>query len=637
MVDETKIKKSKITKKDFEEIQTFVTDELGRREGRDTRKKMEKKWRVVDQMVEMEPPETAAKDGEEDDWHAAIQFGTLADAIEIIAADVVRISFPTERWFQPHIEIEGEVDPETGDRTVDPELQSISDGTLRAFMTQQHKDFGLRDRVKLSVKEALAHGGFVAEARPESMTKYGNNGQLSTKKAPVWVPHSMWNCYPDPSPSVIGTDLFYRGSMIIKEWCPLYKVKSNKTFFNTDKIETNKKDTEDCELIRYIGDLVLKRKGRDIFLPNYTVVLAEKTLVYAKQNDLEYSSIIYAGYEKDDVRTEYFSSPIIKRAPTAVLMTECGNRFIDGAEMKADPSTVYDAYDTNLVSEGGLNLHPGSSTGVKGGGANVKVIDIGDPTFMFTAYQELKQEVEKGTGVDATRSGVSASTEQTAFEVSKKDQKSETRTVDFQNVLDRQALAPFLYMQHDYNKKQLENYEFFNNEIHMPDFVRASKSDMPENVVFDVVGSKEVLGEEQRSAKFISAIQFSSSIPELQQRTNWENVTQEVWNFSGLKDPERFIVEADEMAEITQQFEQAMQELQAQVQEMAQEKMMDDEELLQMETDVNSLAEQIKAMEEQGQLKSQTFDALMKITKEQHKLELLRERVRQTQSKSSSS
>ena len=632
------VKKRRISKKDFEKIEDFVSSELGRREGRDTRKNMEEKWRVIDQQIDMQPPKTTNKSGKDDDWHSAIQFGAIADTHEIIASDVMRQIFPLDRrWFKPHTEIEGEIDREDGGKVINPKLQQMTDGTLRALMAQQHADFGLRDRVKLSVKEALAHGGFVAEARTETMTKFGRNGKVQRIKAPVWVPHSMWNCYPDPSPSVIGTELFYRGSMIIKEWMPRHKIMSNPLFINKDKIPKKKTETEDIPLTRYIGDIAIDRQDGKIQLNNYTIVLADKVLIQARKNDLPYSNIIYTGYERDDVRNEYYTSPLIKRSPTHTLMTEMGNRFVDGAELKSDPPNIYDAYDTTLVAEGGPDIYPGSSTAVKGGAANTKFLDIGDPSFMFEAFQVLRAEIERGTAVDATRSGVSASTEQTAFEVSKKDQKSEIRTVDFLGTLDRQGLKPFLYMQHDLNKQDLDNYEFFNNEINMPDFMRVSKSDVPDNALFEVVGSKEVLGEEQRAAKFISSVQFSSQIPQVSQRTNWEQVAQETWHFSGLKDPERFIVDADENAELIQQFEQIIQELQGQLQQLAQDKLADEQEVLQLETDVNALMEQIKIMEEQGQLQRQAFATSQKIINQQHKLELLNERLRQTQDQSQTS
>jgi hypothetical protein len=87
-------------------------------------------------------------------------------------------------------------------------------------MSQQHADFGLKDRVELSIKEALHHGGFVAEIDWDTQEFVHEAVKVKSKSAPVWKPHSMWNCYPDPSPSVIGTNLFYDGSMFIESYVP---------------------------------------------------------------------------------------------------------------------------------------------------------------------------------------------------------------------------------------------------------------------------------------------------------------------------------------------------------------------------------------------------------------------------------
>jgi hypothetical protein len=64
-------------------------------------------------------------------------------------------------------------------------------------------DFGLKARVKLSVKEALHHGGFVVTVEWEHQNKVYDGQGLQSLEAPVWVPHSMWNAYPDMSPSVV--------------------------------------------------------------------------------------------------------------------------------------------------------------------------------------------------------------------------------------------------------------------------------------------------------------------------------------------------------------------------------------------------------------------------------------------------
>ena len=286
--EEIKIKKRRITSKDYTRVENHILEELKSREGSTDRKDHEKIWKNIDKQIAMVAPETSSRSGKsDDDWHSAIQMGTLSDALEIIAADVMRLAFPLDRkWFRPHVELEYELD-ENGDILFDQKLQQRADGVLRSLMAQQHADFGHRDRMKAGVKEALIHGGFAAEVRVETLSKYGKGGKVQTIKAPVIVPHSMWNVFPDPSPSIMGTDLFYRGTMIFRSYMPRVKFDRAKYYMRKDKVpeeeSTPGKDAiKDVELVTYYGDITLERSNGDMYLPNMKIVLANKILVYIK-------------------------------------------------------------------------------------------------------------------------------------------------------------------------------------------------------------------------------------------------------------------------------------------------------------------------------------------------------------------
>ena len=123
------VKNRRITKKDFDKIAEFVTTEIGNRKGRDTRKNMEKIWKSIDKQIAMEAPESIVHSGDKNDWHSAIQLGAIADAQEIIAADIMRQAFPIDRkWFQSHVDVEGELQ-EDGSEYVDPDVQRATDGS----------------------------------------------------------------------------------------------------------------------------------------------------------------------------------------------------------------------------------------------------------------------------------------------------------------------------------------------------------------------------------------------------------------------------------------------------------------------------------------------------------------------------
>lgn len=641
-LEESRVKRRRVTEKDYGRIENFIMEEFGRRKGMQVRKDHEKIWKEVDQQIAMVPPKTAPRSqNPEEDWHSAIQMGAIADALEILAADVMRLAFPLDRnWFRPHVELEPQFD-ENGEIVEDRQLQRTTDGVLRSLMTQQHSDFGFKARVKQACKEALSHGGFVATVRWDTMRKFASGGRTLTLGAPVLDVHSMWNSFPDPSPSIYGTELFYRGSMIIRSYMPHSRFMRMRTFFRKERVPKQKSKPandviDDVELVTWYGDLSLPRQDGDFFLPNMKVVLANGVLVYIKPNDTPYSPVIYAGYERDSLLDPYYSSPLIKRAPTHKLMTELMNRYIDSAEMKSDPPVVYDSYDSTMVAQGGPKMYPGAKVGIKGGAANFKTVDVGDPSFMFNAVLALRQDVREGLSVDSVRSGVSEGTEQTATEIVKREQKGELRSLDFLRVLDSQALKPFLHMQHDLNLLHLENYPFFNNEINTPDFLRASKGDLPKNVIFEVVGSKEVIGEEQRASKFVIAMQGASAIPEISRRTDWDEVAKEMWNFTGIKDPERFVKSPDEGPQITeeqiQEVQQQIQELQVQLQEARQKSAKDEIEKASLKGAQSRLQQEIAILEEKEQAMTALIAQEKRVVAERHRLELIeakRERASQ--------
>ncbi|MHA2066709.1 MAG: hypothetical protein ACXABY_20245 [Candidatus Thorarchaeota archaeon] len=636
------IKKRRVSDKDHQTIAKHIQNEMKSRESSEARKKHERVWKILDDIIAMVPPNTAPRSGNPDeDYHAAIQMGALADALEIISADVLRFAFPVDhKWFVSHVELPSVLN-EDGTAEFDPKRQRIADGVYRSLLSQQHSDFSLRDRVKASIKEGLSHGSIVVEVDSTSDRVYSKKGSEQKLTAPTWVPHSIWNCFPDPSPSACMGVNGYKGSMIIRSFMKPADFKAVPHYFHKDDVKMTQKSKDkdavldDVELITWYGDLYIPRSDGDIHLPNYKCVLANGTLVYASENKLPFNNIMYFGYEKDDVRDPYYTSPLIKRAPTHKLATELVNRYVDGAERYADPPGFYDSYDAELVDEGGPKTWPGSMTPVKGGGQSVSFMEVGDPTPIFQAAQILFDDIRQGTSVDSNRAGVSASGDVTATEVRNNAARGEVRTVDFLSVLDRNGLRPFLNIQHALNKMELDNYPFFNNQIETPDFLRMTKKQVPPTVIFEVVGSKAVLGEEQRNQKFLAAVQLSAQVPFLAGKTDWDEVAMEVWSFSGTKDAERFVLNDrdTEFQQIKQQYEQVIQEMQQQMQGMAEEAAKQKLDLNVLEVTIADLEGEMKIMEEQQQLERSTFKDELKIRELLNKLKLQAAKLNTDQAK----
>jgi hypothetical protein len=606
-------KERRITGADWDKVQKYVKDEHESRKKSDFRKKNESLWKEVDRQVSMEKMEKRAANGQplKDTWQASLELGELAKASEIICADVVRIMFPQDRsWFTPHVKLDWPLGPD-GKPIVKPNIQKTADGLLRNLMAQQHKDFGFKSRFRMSVKEALHHGSFVAETRWEDAL-LAQEDKIATLSAPVWVPYSMWNTYPDPSPSVIGTNRFYTGSMILVEFMPLWKLKKvakgdgwmperlKKVNKQTNKNKDN--DTEDVELVKYFGDIVIERGNGDIYLPNTKVIIANGICVYYAPIQTPYPPVIFAGYERQDVRDPYYTSPIIKLSPTQKAATVTANKFLDAMALKVEPPVEYDSNDPDYVEGGGPQLHPGAKNATKSVGQGMKALDVGEPTYALKALEMFLGQMQQGLGVSSLRSGAQEADRQTATEATLLSQGSEVRTMEFINQLESQALTPWLYMQHWLNRSKLQNYTFFNDEVNTPDFITASSKDVDTEAHFEVIGSRGILGEERRNQKISQATAFFLSNPLTAQKINTDQIIIDMYRDAGKKNPEEYLVKQKQVSpQQVQQMQQVIQQLQ---QELAKEKAGNQAKL--METEAKSKLQAAEAVAENQRKDAET-------------------------------
>lgn len=575
--------KRRISSRDWDKVEGHVKSVLNERETSSYRKHHETIWREVDRQVSMRPLQKRLANNTlaPMTWESAIELGELAEASEIITDDVMRIQFPADKsWFSPHVELDWPLDPATGKSKTDDKKQNVADGLLRNLMGQQHKDFGFKARYELSVKEALHHGSFVAEVRFDRQMMIRDGDKVRTLGSPVWVPYSMWNAFPDPSPSVIGTGLFYTGSMILVEFMPLHRVKAMEgEGWITERLKQVKKqsnkngddDTQDVKLVKYKGDISIERGDGDIFLPNSEVILANDRLVYYAANKLPYPNIVFGGYERQDVRDPYYVSPIIKQSPTHKMTTIMANEFIDAVKLRVKPPLEYDGNDPDYAANGGPKVEPGSVTSTRSMGQGFKALEIGDPRAALDALMMGKQEMKEGLGVSSNRTGVRDQDRETATAATLANQGAEVRTMGFVSHLEAQGLLPFLYMQHELNRMEMKEYTFYNDEMHTPDFVRATKKDIQANAHFDVVGSRGVLGEQQRQKRVGETTAFFSGNPLFAPKLKVTDIMLEMYRDAGMKSPEIFVKVEDGKPEVPPQMEAAVQQMQQVIAQLTEE------------------------------------------------------------------
>ncbi len=618
---EDDVKKRRITSKDFDRIEKFIENELDARKTSQFRKNHESQWKEIDRQIEMKPMQRLDAAGKTvpTGWHNVIELGELAKASEIITADVVRIAFSNENWLEAHVQLEGKLNPQTGEYVISEDVQEKADGLLRALMLQQQKDFGFKARVKLSIKEALHHGSFVAEIRWEDQLM-NDGAKVKTVGAPVWVPHSMWNCYPDPSPSIIGTNLFYTGSMIIVEYMPLWRLKrlSGKGWMpgriarvKKEEHKDKDNDTQDVQLVKWFGDISLERQDGDIYLPNMKCILANGTLIYAEPNELAYPSVIFSGYERQDVRDPYYTSPIIKQSPMQKFTTVMANKFADAIDLRTEPPIEYDANDPDYVLNGGPQIHPGAKSATKSMGKGFKIVEIGDPQAAFAAVQFGFRQLQEGLGVSSLRQGVATSDRQTATEAKLMEAGSEVRTIDFIGTIEHQGLRPWLYLQHAWNRKKLKEYHVYSNEMNTPDIVRFTSKEVDVEAHFDVVGAKGILGEKERQQKVAQTVAFLTSNPVFGPiiARNAERIAQDLLRDAGKKNPEEWIPSEKGKPQVPPQMMQQMQGMAQEMKRLQQE--------LQAERSGNQVA--MAKLQADTQLANQEFALEMrKVASEQN-------------------
>lgn len=572
---EQPVKPRRIMEKDLNKVSTHLKNELKKRQQDPYRTKAEGIWTEVDRQVALDTMVRVARNPGEavaNDWHSLVELGELSMASELYSADVERITFPMNRaWFEAHSKIDPPLNPTTGEKLQVPKkLQDRVDGELRAFMSQQHIDFGLKPRVGLSVKEALHHGGYVVTAEWETMQSFYEGGGVKEIKAPVWKVHSMWNCYPDPSPSVIGENMYYQGTMFIRSYLPWEKFKEidpTATGYWKSQIKKvtkqehelkNEQKTNDVEVDTYYGDIFITRGDGDIFLPNMICRLYNGVLCYAVESPTPWLNVIYRGWERLDIRDPYYYSPIMKMSPFQKLSTVLANKYVDNIEMWVEPPLEYDANDPEFIKSE-PEIFPGSKI-ARHGTNSVNQLKIGDPAAALQGLQMCINHMKEALSISPQKAGKPVGDRATAREVQSVEQGAEIRPMHFISGL-ADALKSFLYMQHAMNLREKKlDYEFYNPEMDAPDWMRIKNENLPKKAHFDVVGARGVLGEAERSQRLGIVVAFAEKVPQMAASLNHTEILLQMLADAGMKNPERFLMQQGDIPAHVQAQMKAMQQ-----------------------------------------------------------------------------
>ncbi len=580
--DKVPVKRRRFLKKDYDFIAKFIKDEFQKRKTLKARTDHEALWKEVDRQVRMKPMEVQNPDPEMD-WKNALEMGDISTASEVLTADVMRLIFPQDRKsLGVHSDVQIKRLQARSDKPI-PEkeiakIQRKADSELRALMTQQHKDFGFKERLKYSLKEGLHHGCFVAEADWEAVQQYAMGGVFKETESPVWIPHSMWKCYPETN--YLNANMIYTGSMIIEEDKEYDWIMRQNNFINLRQLKDKVKNPKDpIKLLKFFGNITVHREGDNVYLPNMKIIVAmeHETVLFAKpMNNI---SIIYRGYDPVDVTDPYYLSPLVKQSTNQRILTILANKFLDAIDLKLEPPGVYDGNDPTMVQEGGPKIIPGYMVPTKGAVQNVKWLDVGDPSWAQAPLTFFKQEIQMGTGVSNPRAGMERQADRvTATQIEEESAGGQVRTIDFVETVEI-GIEAFCYIQHQLNREKLKNYKVYNPDMGMPDFDDFSKKDLPEFVHFEMIGSKGVLTERRRAQQTSEVTTFLLGNERTADLVNTVEVARQMYQDAGQKNPERLLNLSEDneqmaraiklvqqrMAEIVEELNEKVRELTAKV------------------------------------------------------------------------
>ncbi len=559
----TKIRKFR--KSDWDTAALFIKEEKERRAQDPRRKSAERQWKEVDRQVGMTPRERSAPSGQGRDpanaWLPDVELPLQASALEVITADTRRLRYPQNTdWFRAHSDVTPKLvertnptlpgEPEQSDPSVDQELADIM---VKAVMDNYHHMFKFRNQMEFMDAEAIKYGTYACRVSKVRLPHLGKN-----VFGPAVIPISIKNLYLDDSPQqVMQEGISIAPAPIRNYFQTLPDLLNAAKTGGVDKgwitgnfkkleplAEGEKKDH--LELLEWSGDLVFPRKTiENVYLPKVTVTVAvgagNPTVVRFRENLSEY---VFGTYMNEGASL-YGTSPLMKGQPIQEAATEILNRLIAVGVLSAEPPISWDPNDSRLTGTGGPQIYPGAVWASDSPDA-IKVQKIGDLGDLLQTYLALLSQYEDLTGVNAPRRGAQAKSHTTAFAAGIESEKGLIRTADYVKSSELGPVTDILGLEYQIARKTI------NGSVFVPElntFVKVTTADLPENVVFEVLGSSGPASIQEQNQNMLAAFQTAAQLsgPSIQmggQTLNFGEAIKEILKNAGLPNPDRFVTQA---------------------------------------------------------------------------------------------
>lgn len=564
----------KISKRDFKLIAEKIVEEKKRRANLPERVSNEKNWKEIDRQVAMDSGVNVERDGsDEKDWMPALEMPTQAQALEILSADSKRLLFPPgDEWYSVQSEVsdkylaklEGNPILDSGGQPLSQVDGESTDVLVHSVLDYHHSLYNFRAHWNQALIGALKYGTLVARAGLVRLDVFTNEFRgvfPESRMAPVFIPCSIKNVYPDDSPQHILHEGMAIQPATIRVWSQKLedirraaKKGGSAAGWITSEIgkETDAKKKDHVDVVEYEGDFFIPRSdGKSMFLANHIFTVIETgtpRLVRLRERKYPFRSYIFDYYQQDRVESVYGTSPLMKGRPVQEAYSEAINRMMQASALNTEPPVVYDEQDANVAAMGGVLLAPGVEYPMQFP-ERVRTLDVGNPDSMMNIAFALGKAYEDLTGVNDPRRGAGLKSHTTLGAAEIEASRGVLRTEDFVQGIEEGSMRTWLYMEYEMMKDAMKETTVPINMRGIQGHVTVSAKQLPERCDFTVHGSKGVLNKREKRENTLTYATLIANMSQLLQAEGkvprMSEILENVGTELGVIDATRFIGDAE--------------------------------------------------------------------------------------------
>lgn len=523
-------------------------------------------WAEVDRQVEMMPKARTHVQGTNDDWLPNTELPLQAAALEVLQADARQLTFPRDnKWYIAHSNLTDKYltrwnkrrpnNPIVGEGKGAPQEinQASADIIVKSVMDKNHKVFGFRRTADSLDIDAIKYGTYGAKVIEAKQPNFDGTFSDDTFVGAATVPICAKNLYLDNRKDQITLEGQYVAPSPMREFwrseaALKIAAKADKSFVQMKKLEADPGKL--VHIVEFEGDLIIPTSRDTLFMPNVTIWVAMSgtggpLVIRTRKNKFGFRSLVTGTYMRDDLTSQYGSSPLMKGQPIQELATELTNNVATASALSSLGVSLWDDNNAALVAQGGPNIWPGANNKVEDIDKAIRILNDWNISDISAALNLALQQYEDLTGVTAPRKGAAAKSHTTAFAAEVETVRGLVRTDDYVQAKEKDVLRPILQMEYKIIREVMAKQSVFVDAGGMEGYINLSKEDLPDHVEFEVMGSSGPLTERQKQDQQQAALQnaaafdLQSQQAGLPPRFNREEALKEILNV--FSNTERFI------------------------------------------------------------------------------------------------